>query len=556
MILCRRLGLLALTVWFAASCSNSVSGPSQPAPIFTTTAPAVAEITIQRGASVVFEVEARGPNGEPVQIQFRVNQLIAASSSSYLFSPPDTGRYRIDAVATLGDNSTTHSWTVMVVAPNNAPPLVQLTTSTITVEAGQPIAAEVSAQDTDGTIVGVAIDFDGDGIPEQTAAAGSLQANHTYATPGTYTIRATATDNGGATAALTRAVTVLQPNLVPTGALAADETTGDGPLTVVLSATAADQDGTVEKIEIDPGLDGNWVDVTSLGPLQVSYAFREDRYPTRLRLTDDKGAQVTIDGPAITVFQPINESLSTARITQGNPWFNAFPSFAPAAFANNNDRLHFSVTVRDHSGAPLGNTPVRIVSLRPPLISPNGDFLGEPITIHPSNDGTTDAAGNFSGYVTSNTSGHVYSLLALGSFAFDLRAEAYAGHGVWRPLPQMTRLNFETTVSTQETTGQVQVLPAAACAGVQREIRIRGFGNSVSPNPGQPVTGVYADIRYGTRKLVEGQRPAPGYANWRTGSDGWISLLVQPTDPGNWIIVAWLDGVPLNIPSGLFVQEC
>jgi len=62
------------------------------------------------------------------------------------------------------------------------------------------------SSDPDGTITNYAWDFD-DGTPAGTGATPS----HTYAAPGTYTVRLTVTDNGGATGTTTRTVTVTAP---------------------------------------------------------------------------------------------------------------------------------------------------------------------------------------------------------------------------------------------------------------------------------------------------------------------------------------------------------
>lgn len=552
-----RFGLPALLLAFVLSCSNSgPSGPIGPTPVIVSTSPSTSQITIARGASVIFEIEAQGPNGEPVQIQFRVNQLVAASSSSYVFTPSDTGRFRIEAVASIGENTTTHTWTVDVTIPANVPPTAELTTDGVEGEAPFTVTAQVTAQDQDGFMSSVAIDFNGDGLPEQSAAGGSLTAAHTYTTVGNHTIRVTATDDDGAATILNRAITVLQPNLAPTGSLTSDSVGGDAPVFTVLRASGTDADGTIVRWEINTGMDDTWVDIPVASFLEVTYPYSDAPYRPRLRLTDNKGAVSIINGPAITVFRPIDQDLSSTGLTSGNPWFNNFPSFAPAIFADGNDRMRFAIVVRDHNGLPIAETPVRITSLRPGLVSANGDPLGETVNIQIDGNGSTNAAGIVTGSITSRTSGHVMTLLGLGTFAFDLRVEAYAGHDTWKSLPQLTRVNVETTVSSQEGVGQVQVFPAAACPNVEREIRIRGFGNSVSPSPGAPVAGVYADVRYPGRRLIEGLRPGPGYDNWRTGSDGWITLKVRPTQAGSWIIVAYVDGIALNLPSGLYVEEC
>jgi PKD repeat protein len=91
----------------------------------------------------------------------------------------------------------------VVSQPGNQPPAAQLSVTPTSGQAPLAVAADARASsDPDGTIASTRIDF-GDGTTEATATA-----NHLYGTPGTYTVTATVTDNGGLTASKTRNVAV------------------------------------------------------------------------------------------------------------------------------------------------------------------------------------------------------------------------------------------------------------------------------------------------------------------------------------------------------------
>ncbi len=551
----RHTVLLAALAWIVTSCSGSgVAGPTEPVPTFVRVLPSGTQVAIERGQSVVFEVQAEGPNGEPAQIQFRVNQLIAASTSSYVFNPPDTGHYQIEAVATIGQRSATYRWTVIVTMPANLPPSLQVTTNTLSGDAPLALTANVTGEDTDGMVVLLAIDFNNDGTPEQTAAGNTMTAQYTYQAEGSYTIRVTATDDGGASSTLTRQVTVLPHNAEPVGTLTSDVQMGDAPLEVILTPAGSDPDGAIAKVEIDPDLDGfDWIDITNGGVLPVQYAFRGTPYQPRLRLTDDHGAQTIIDGPAITVFRPIDVQASTFT-AQGNAFLAGFAAYGRASmWADNRDKIHFSYTIRDKSGAVMPFVPVRVTLLRPALLAPDGTSL-EPTTTVSLNTNMTNANGIVSGDITANAASRGATEQDLGViYTFALRAEADAGHGTWRRLVDVDALTSETIVSTEPLAGKLEVSPANACKGEVRTIRIQAVQRR-EVQFGAPAAGLFTHVRYMDKSLPDDLRPTSG--NWRTGSDGWITMTAKPTRVGAWAIRAWVDGQPLNVTAFLSVLDC
>ena len=88
----------------------------------------------------------------------------------------------------------------------NQPPVVQLSVTPASGAAPLAVSADASASsDPDGTIASTKIDF-GDGTTESAATA-----THVFGTPGTFTLAATVTDNGGLTANKTTNVVVVAP---------------------------------------------------------------------------------------------------------------------------------------------------------------------------------------------------------------------------------------------------------------------------------------------------------------------------------------------------------
>jgi uncharacterized protein (DUF1800 family) len=139
------------------------------------------------------------------------------------------------------------------------PPATTLTASATTVNVGAFVTLTASVVDTDGTIAKVEFFRDGAKIGETTTAPHIY--GYTFGATGTFNLSAVATDNSGMTGASnTVAVTVTAAgappvggNVPPTVSLAASPTGMMPGGTSVLTATAADADGTVSKVEFYDG---------------------------------------------------------------------------------------------------------------------------------------------------------------------------------------------------------------------------------------------------------------------------------------------------------------
>ena len=135
-----------------------------------------------------------------------------------------------------------------------------------------------ASTDADGSVAAYTWDF-GDG----STAAGAT-ASHTYREPGTFTVTLTVTDDGGATDAVTRQVTVTAPppNKAPTAAFTVTAAQLD---IAVDAAGSADADGSVAAYGWDFG-DGT----TGSGATAAHTYAAPGTYTVTLTVTDDDGA--------------------------------------------------------------------------------------------------------------------------------------------------------------------------------------------------------------------------------------------------------------------------
>ena len=382
----------------------------------------------------------------------------------------------------------------------------------------------LSAVDADGSLERVVLDF-GDGSNPVTLSGGllggAIQHEHVFPEEGSYVVRAIVYDDDGVAVEIRDTVEALPPNQLPTGSLTLQgDTEGDAPLAVRIQTSGSDRDGQIVKWELDTDQGDGYEVIQPNETVQVSYAYQEDPYVPKLRLTDDDGDASVIEADdEILVFRQIDAGESNVAF-QGNPAFDSI-SIAPAIWADGEDAFEVSVVVRDPEGAPLEDVPLDIDVTRARLIAPDGADLGIPVSLSPANP-RTDAQGRVTVLIRTNTSTRVESAPDLGFVPFDLVVRADRGHGQMVDLEQIGE-----DVRLRKSLGEArQVLPVNGAALVGEKAR-RGehMGAGAQASDGdaaivlftQPgvggLVGVTFDVDAGAddhhrRPLVTGHFPA------------------------------------------------
>jgi PKD repeat protein len=213
----------------------------------------------------------------------------ATTSKTYATAGPVTVGLRVT------DNQGATATTTRSLSVNqgaNTPPSASFTAAPNPATTGQAVAFDASASaDTDGAVARYEWDLDGNGSYETDTGA-TKTTSKTYATSGSVTVGLRVTDNQGATATTTRALTVT--NRAPTASFTVSPSPAATRQSVTFDGGAStDPDGTVAKYEWD--LDGNGSYETNGGAVATTTkTFSTVGAVTiGLRVTDDKGATAT-----------------------------------------------------------------------------------------------------------------------------------------------------------------------------------------------------------------------------------------------------------------------
>ena len=194
-----------------------------------------------------------------------------------------TAGVKVATLTVTDNNGATASTTVQTtVNPNQAPSAV---ISAVPTSGKEPLTVSFSSSsssDPDGSIVSRSWDF-GDG-GSSTASAPS----HLYVSAGSYTARLTVTDDNGATATTTQAITV-NANVKPTAVLNANPQSGARPLVVSFnSGASSDADGTIVSRTLNFG-DGSPTSTAT----STTHTYAAGSWTATVTVTDDNGATDT-----------------------------------------------------------------------------------------------------------------------------------------------------------------------------------------------------------------------------------------------------------------------
>ncbi|HEY6865394.1 MAG TPA: Ig-like domain-containing protein, partial [Burkholderiales bacterium] len=299
-------GVYALTA--TATDNLGFSTTSAPVRVILNAAPTVsvasprADAKFNAPASIPLRAMATDADGSIVRVDFYQGQVLIGSAGAAPFEFEWTsvaaGKYSVTAVATDDRGATSTSSAVAVSV--NAPPAVSITAPAdgAVYLAPGTVAITASASDADGAVTKVEFFQGATLIGTATAAPYSVTLSGLGS--GTYPITAVATDDAGAST--TSAVIAVRINAAPTVTLTkpADGAKFTAPADITITASAADLDGNVAKVEF---FRGDTL-ITTLTAAPYSFTLTgvpQGAYSLTAVITDDLGAVTTSDPVSVTV---------------------------------------------------------------------------------------------------------------------------------------------------------------------------------------------------------------------------------------------------------------
>jgi uncharacterized protein GlcG (DUF336 family) len=230
----------------------------------------------------------------------------------------------------------------------NVAPTVSLATPTVSGTAPATVSLSATATDSDGTIT--TVEFYNGSTLLGSDTSSPYAFSWTNVAAGTYTLTAKATDNSGAvTTSSSVAVNVTAAtggNVAPTVTLATPTVSGTAPATVSLSATAADSDGTITKVEFYNGSTLLGSDTSS--PYAYSWtSVAAGTYTVTAKATDNSGAVTTSSSKSVTVTSATNVAPTLAFNTTASKYVSLSASSAIVGCVKDNATDPFIVSGLD-----------------------------------------------------------------------------------------------------------------------------------------------------------------------------------------------------------------
>ena len=272
-------------------------------------------------ANITVSASASDPDGTVAKVDFYQGTTLigTATAAPYAISWANVaaGSYSLTVVAMDNAGATTTSAPVAVVV--NSPPTVSLTgpASGAAYNAPATINLAATANDADGTIARV--DFYQGATLIGTASSAPYGFAWTNVAAGSYTLTARATDDRGAVT-ISAAVTIAV-NASPAVSITAPANNAVylAPANITVSATAADADGSVTRVDFYQGT--SLIGGASAAPFSISWTnVAAGSYSLTALATDNAGAATTSSpvtvrvnaAPTVSLTGPVNNATFTS----------------------------------------------------------------------------------------------------------------------------------------------------------------------------------------------------------------------------------------------------
>ncbi|MBB5034020.1 hypothetical protein HNQ65_003611 [Prosthecobacter vanneervenii] len=317
------------TINTATSTTRRFSTAANSLPAVAVTSPADGS-GVALNTAITINASASDTDGTVAKVEFfdADTKLGEDTSAPYSFawSNATAGNHTLTAVATDNSGGSTLSAPV-VISVNNTPPTVALTEPDPGEIFDSPASIYMTADaaDTDGTVARVEYYANGTKVGEATTSPYAFFWNNVYT--GSYTLTAKAIDDGGAsTTSAVRTVSVTNTdNVAPTAAITSPAGGVAYAGGITITASAADTDGTITKVEFFNG--STKLGEATTAPYSLLWSsVAVGTYTLTVTSTDNDGAATTSSPVTINVqaaplsFSENFDSMGTSGTSPPSGW--------------------------------------------------------------------------------------------------------------------------------------------------------------------------------------------------------------------------------------------